>query len=222
MGSHVPSSKKTKVRSKSGVSFVYFDINGCLVGFFHHAFTRLGEISGAPADVIETAFWHYNDEACRGDMTMEEFNRSFAREIGLETVDWTEYYMEAIKPIAGMDELVRWASEHYRVGLLTNIMPGFIRVMRERGVLPDVQYDAIIDSSEVHTIKPEAKIYEIAVQKAACPASEILLIDDSRTNLMAAEKQGWHVLWFNDYEPEASISRVRGALEPAATQSGNL
>ena len=212
---HSAPNKNAKVRSKSGVSFVYFDINGCLVGFFHHAFTRLGEVSGASADVIETTFWRYNDEACRGAMGMDEFNRKFASAIGLDSVDWMEYYLEAIKPISGMDEMVRWASEHYRVGLLTNIMPGFVRVMRERGVLPDVEYDVIIDSSEVRAIKPEAKVYEIAAQKAACPANEILLIDDSRTNLMAAEKQGWHVLWFNDYEPEASIKRIHGALEPA-------
>jgi FMN phosphatase YigB (HAD superfamily)/DNA-binding XRE family transcriptional regulator len=207
--------KAAKGRSKSGVSFVYFDINGCLVGFFHSAFTRLEELTGAPADVIETAFWHYNDEACRGDMTMEEFNRNFAREIGLETVDWMQYYLEAIRRIDGMDEMVRWASEHYRIGLLTNIMPGFVAVMRERGLLPDVKYDIIVDSSEVRAIKPEAHIYEIAEEKANCPASEILLIDDSRTNLMAAEKHGWHVLWFNDYEPEPSIKRIRRTLEPA-------
>src|SRR3954471_18369547 len=30
-----------KKRSKNGVRFVYFDINGCLIRFFHPAFTRL-------------------------------------------------------------------------------------------------------------------------------------------------------------------------------------
>jgi transcriptional regulator with XRE-family HTH domain len=30
-----------KKKSKSGVSFVYFDINGCLVGFFHRAFGKI-------------------------------------------------------------------------------------------------------------------------------------------------------------------------------------
>ena len=114
-----------------------------------------------------------------------------------------------------MHDVVRWASEGYRVGLLTNIMPGFVDVMRKQGILPNVEYDAIVDSSEVRAIKPEAKIYEVAVQKAACEPSEILLVDDSRTNLMAAEKQGWHVLWFDDYRPEESIKRIKDALEPA-------
>jgi FMN phosphatase YigB (HAD superfamily)/DNA-binding XRE family transcriptional regulator len=201
-----------KKRSKSGVGFVYFDINGCLVRFYHRAFTRLAEASGAPADVIETAFWHYNDEVCRGDMTMDDFNKAFAQDIGLDTLNWMEYYLETIDPIDEMHDLLKWASQNYRIGLLTNTMPGFIDVMRKRGLLPDVRYDVIIDSSVVNAIKPEAKIYEVAAKQAGCPPSEILLIDDARTNLMAAEKQGWHVLWFDDYNPNESISRIKDAL----------
>jgi len=204
-----------KLRSKSGVSFVYSDINGCMVRFYHRAFTRLAEVSGAPADIIETTFWHYNDDVCRGDMTMDEFNQAFADALGLEHLNWLEYYLEAIDPIEEMHEVVRWAGQNYKIGLLTNIMPGFIDVMRKQGILPNVEYDVIIDSSEVRSIKPEAAIYDIATQRAACPASEILLVDDARTNLMAAEKQGWHVLWFDDYRPEESVSRIKDALEPA-------
>lgn len=204
-----------KQRSKSGVTFVFFDINGCLVRFYHRAFTRLAEVSGASADVIETTFWHYNDEACRGDMTMDEFNAAFAKALGLEQLNWLDYYLEAIDPIEEMHDVVRWASENYKVGLLTNIMPGFVEIMRAQGILPNVHYDAIVDSSEVRAIKPEAKMYEIATQRADCLPSEILLVDDARTNLMAAERQGWHVLWFDDYTPEESIKRIKDALEPA-------
>jgi FMN phosphatase YigB (HAD superfamily) len=214
MGSSAGSSLR-KRRSKSGISFVYFDINGCLVRFYHRAFTRLAEVSGAPADVIETTFWHYNDEACRGDMTMDEFNQTFAKALGMEKVDWLEYYLEAIDPIEPMHELLRWVSENYKVGLLTNIMPGFVTEMQKRGVLPNVPYDVVIDSSVVRAIKPETKIYEVASKEAACPPAEILLIDDARTNLMAAEKHGWRVLWFDDYRPEESIGRIKDALELA-------
>src|SRR5690348_7021180 len=52
----------TKATSKSGIKFVYFDINGCLVHFFHRAFMRLAEETGISADIIETTFWLYNDE----------------------------------------------------------------------------------------------------------------------------------------------------------------
>ncbi|HEX8762711.1 MAG TPA: helix-turn-helix domain-containing protein [Candidatus Saccharimonadales bacterium] len=204
-----------KQRSKSGISFVYFDINGCLVRFYHRAFTRLAEVSGASTDVIETAFWHYNDEVCRGEMTMDEFNEAFAKDLGLESVNWPEYYLETVEPIEEMQTLIRWAAQHYRIGLLTNTMPGLVELMLQRGLLPSVAYEVIIDSSKVGAIKPEAKIYDIAARKAECPSGEILLIDDARVNLMAAEKQGWRVLWFDDYRPDESIARIRSALELA-------
>lgn len=206
---------RAKRRSASGVSFVYFDINGCLVRFFHRAFTELSMLSGAPADVVETAFWHYNDRVCRGDMTMDQFNAALAKELGIDHVDWIDYYMEAIEPIPVMHEIATWAADHYRIGLLTNIMPGFIEVMRKKGLIPDLHYDVIVDSSEVGAIKPEAKIFETATKKANVPPAEILLVDDSRSNLMAAEKQGWHVLWFDDYRPDESADKVREALTPA-------
>ncbi len=203
-----------KKRSKSGVRFVYFDVNGCLVRFFHRAFTQLAQETGAPADIIESTFWHYNDQVCRGEMTVEEFDKIFAQRIGMPTLDWLDYYLEAIDPIKEMSSLLEWAAVNYNVGLLSNIMPGFIDAMMAREILPSVPYSAIIDSSVVGTIKPEPEIYQIAAEQANVKPNEILLVDDSRANLMAAEKMGWHVLWFDDYRPAESAAHVRQALEP--------
>jgi FMN phosphatase YigB (HAD superfamily) len=214
--SPLPRDSGVKKRSKSGITFVYFDINGCLVRFFHRAFIRIGEDTGAPADVVETTFWHYNDQVCRGDISLDEFNQNLTRDLGSPTpLDWTEYYMEAVEPIPVMHELVRWAAANYRIGLLTNLMPGYVKIMLDKGLLPNVPYDAIVDSSDVHAIKPEAKIYTLATNKAGCPAGEILLLDDSRVNLMAAEKHGWRVLWVDDYRPDEAAERIRSSLEPA-------
>ncbi len=209
-----PLPETPKKRSKSGVRFVYFDINGCLVRFFHPAFTRLAADTGKTADIIETAFWHLNEEACRGDITMSEFNDAFAERLAIEPVDWQSYYFEAIDPVEEMQELLRWAADNYHVGLLSNIMPGFIDRMLREGVLPQVQYTQIIDSSVVKTIKPEPQIFELAQEHAGVDAAEILLVDDSRSNLMSAEKQGWKVLWFDASRPDESVSRIRTALDP--------
>jgi FMN phosphatase YigB (HAD superfamily)/DNA-binding XRE family transcriptional regulator len=199
-------------RSKSGISFVYFDVNGCLVRFYHRAFTRIAEDSGRSADVVESAFWHLNDAVCRGDLSMAEFNRDLGKKFELPGFDWSSYYLTAVEPIPQMHELAVWASEHYQIGLLTNITPGLVDTMLERGLLPKAPYAVIIDSSIVHAIKPEPTIYEIAQARSGVQATEILLVDDSRPNIMAAEKLGWKVLWFDDYRPEESVARVRDAL----------
>lgn len=203
-----------KKRSKSGIRFVYFDINGCLVRFFHRAFTRLAAETGQSADLIETTFWHYNDAVCRGEMTMDDFNSRFAERLGIDHLNWIEYYLGAVDPISEMQELLKWAADHYHVGLLSNIMPGFIEEMLNRNILPKLNYAAIIDSSKTGAIKPELQIYEAAQFYTNCLPEEVLLVDDSRANIMAAERFGWHVLWFDDYRPDESVERVRTALEP--------
>ncbi len=205
--------KQTKKRSKNGIEFVYFDINGCLVHFYHRAFSALADSTGVSVDTIETTFWKYNDLVCRGDMSIAEFNNILGDKLKLKNLDWTKYYMEAVEPINETAELVRWAAKHFRVGLLSNIMPGFIDEMLERGLLPDIEYDAIIDSSKTGHIKPEEEIYKKAQELSVANSEEILFVDDSRANVMAAGQMGWHVLWFDDSHPSESVERVKQALE---------
>lgn len=209
------SSATTKKRSKSGVRFVYFDINGCLVRSFQRSFSRMAEDSGTPVDVVETAFWRYNDQVCRGQMSLDDFNQALAEKFGT-MVDFANYYLEAVEPIPETQELLRWAAESYRVGLLTNIMPGLIDALFERKILPDIAFDAIIDSSKVGAVKPEDKIYEIAQDWASTAPEEILFVDDSHSNLVPAINRGWHAMWFDDFQPEESVARIRQALEPEA------
>lgn len=208
-----PASAKVYKQSKSGVRFVYFDVNGCMVRFFHRAFARLADDSGAPASLIETTFWRYNDAVCRGELSLDEFNTILAERLGVESIDWQEYYLGSVDPIDEIRDVAAWASEHYKIGLLSNIMPGFLDAMRERDILPRLPYATIVDSSVVGAIKPEAKIYDIAASQAQAAPEEILLVDDSRTNLMAASHAGWQTLWFDDYRPDESVDRIREALE---------
>jgi FMN phosphatase YigB (HAD superfamily) len=207
-----PKPKPAKKVSKSGISFVYFDINGCLVRFFHQAFSRLAHETGVPVDQIETTFWHYNDEVCRGDMTLAEFNAAFAKRLNVPSIDWQSYYLDAVEPISEMQTFLPWAAEHYKIGLLSNIMPGLIEALQTAGKIPTLPYDSVVDSSVVKAIKPEASIYQIAQTQAKVPVEQILFVDDSRTNLMAAEKMGWHVMWFDDYRPAESVEHIRQAL----------
>ncbi|MDZ7785891.1 MAG: HAD-IA family hydrolase [Candidatus Saccharibacteria bacterium] len=205
--------KTSKKISKAGTRFVYFDINGCLVRFFHRAFASLAEQSGAKADAVEAIFWHYNDTVCRGEMSIDEFNGILNKKLGCERLDWREHYLDAVEPIEEMTDLVKWAAEHYHIGLLSNIMPGLIAAMTERDMLPRADYDAIIDSSSVKAIKPEQHIFDVALEKSGVEPHEILFVDDSRTNIMAAERDGWKVMWFDDYRPDESAERIRKALE---------
>jgi HAD superfamily hydrolase (TIGR01509 family) len=201
-----------KKRSKNGVRFVYFDVHGTLVRYYQRAFTDAGEELGVPADRVETSFWRHNDDICSGAMNFEQFNSAIAAELNVPSFDWRKYYMSNIEPIPGVADLVHWVAGNYEIGILSNNMPGFIDELRSREVIPKADYKVIIDSSLLHMVKPGPKIYEKAIELAAMQPNEILLIDDTRPFLTAADRTGMQIQWFNDLEPEDSISRVKQAL----------
>ncbi len=207
-----PDAPKEKRTSKNGVKFVYFDMNGCLVRAATSAFARLAEESGAAPDTVETVFWQYNDAVCRGDKTIDELNTALAQRLGI-MVDWYQYYLDAQEAMPGMHELVAWVADNYRVGILTNTMPGLMQDMVGKGLVPSVPYEVIIDSSEVKAIKPEDAIYKAATERSGVAPSEILLIDDDRPNLVAANRFGWHTMKFQSYQPDEAIAAIYTALQ---------
>jgi putative hydrolase of the HAD superfamily len=208
-----PALSAPKKRSKSGITFVYFDVNGVLVRFYHKAFTEIARQAGRSTDIIETLYWRYNDAAISGQMSIEDFNMALGQEFGIEGFDWAAYYLSNVEQMPNIKELVEWAAEHYEIGLISNTMPGFIEQLKQRKIIPDVNYKVIVDSSKVGMIKPDPKIYAVAQELAAVEPKEILTIDDSRSNLVAADRAGWHVVWFDEMDPQESVERARTTLE---------
>ena len=213
-GPLAPATRRQLRVTKSGVKFIYFDVNGCLIRFYQRAFGQIAEAYDIPADVVETAFWHYNDAACRGEYTPDDFNQALATRIGIPKLDWASYYLAAAEKIQEMHDLVRWTANHYKVGLLTNIMPGLLQGLKSLDKVPALPYDATVDSSELGVIKPEASIYAIAEERSGVDPSEILFIDDTKANLTAVEARGWHVIWFDYGRPAESVAEIRQVLEP--------
>ena len=204
-----------KTPADESIQFLFCDINGVLVRFFQRAFVEVAEQYGVSLDKVESTFWHYNDAGNRGEMTVDEFEKAVAQALNIPEFDWKSRYLKTVEPITAMHDCLRAVSKDTKVGLLSNIFAGFIDAMMEHKLVPKLNYECIVDSSQVGAIKPEAKIYEIAEKMAGYSGSEILFIDDSRTNLMAAERFGWRVLWFDDYRPEESVKRVKAALKSA-------
>jgi FMN phosphatase YigB (HAD superfamily)/DNA-binding XRE family transcriptional regulator len=202
----------SKKRSRTGVRFVYFDVNGVLVRFFHRAFTQITDDTGARADLAENLFWRHNDALCRGQMSLQELNEIFDKGLNTQGFNWENYYMGSVEPMPEMKEFVDWCAEHYSVGLLSNTAPGFLDEMRSRQLIPDLKYDAIADSSNIGAVKPEPKIFEAAQELAGVEPNEILLIDNERPNLTAADKAGWQVLSFDDFDPAGGIAQAREIL----------
>lgn len=199
--------------SKSGIKFVYFDVNGVLVRYYQRAFTSIAFDFNVSPERVEDIFWQYEDRLVRGQMSMAEFNSILVTNIGNQGVDWEKYYLDNIEPNESMKQMVEWTAGNYKIGLLTNNFPGMTRSMLAKKILPDVNYWSVVDSSEVKTAKPEEAIFQKATQMAGVEPNKILLIDDERPNVIAAQRMGWRVMWFDDYNQESNEAKIKQMLE---------
>jgi putative hydrolase of the HAD superfamily len=84
-----------------------------------------------------------------------------------------------------------------------------------RSMLPvDEIFEEIVDSAFVGCRKPEARIYELTLERIGMPAEECLFIDDLEPNVAGAEAAGMKAVHFRDNEQ--AIGEIRAALGAAA------
>jgi HAD superfamily hydrolase (TIGR01509 family) len=84
----------------------------------------------------------------------------------------------------------------YTVGILTNVPRSLIeRIAGDRLPL----FDTVIISSDVKLIKPDPRMFALAIQKAGCDPQDILFIDDRHANVEAAQAAGLKALTYTDF-----------------------
>jgi len=206
-----PTAATTKKVSKTGVRFVYFDISGVLTNFSHKIFVDIARDASLPLDTVETNYWRYNDRLDKGQISLAELNKTLGEAFRLPNFDWEKYYFNNLTPLRQGRALFDWAARYYEVGLFSNHI--FIGKMQQKGLVPSQGVAAIIDSSQEGYVKPEAKIYKIAQKRAGVPPEQILLIDNERPNLIAADQLDWQTAWFNEFHADESAERIKKLLE---------
>ena len=73
-------------------------------------------------------------------------------------------------------------------------------------------FQDMVISGEVGVIKPDRRIFQLLLHKAARPAGQCLLIDDSPVNIAAAQDLGFQTIQFHNPEQLAAELVSRGLL----------
>jgi len=95
-------------------------------------------------------------------------------------------------------EFLRSLRGTYKTGLISNAW-GDLRQYIVREKIDDA-FDHMIISAEVGAVKPEAKIYQIALEQAGVRANEAVFVDDFEANIEGCEKVGMQGIYFKDSE----------------------
>jgi FMN phosphatase YigB (HAD superfamily) len=94
--------------------------------------------------------------------------------------------------------------QNFSLGLLTNMYSGMLNRIRDANLLPNVEWDVIVDSSIVNMVKPNKDIYELAQSKANVLPSEILFIDNLQKNVDMASDLGWKTFLYDPSDHKKS------------------
>ncbi len=92
-------------------------------------------------------------------------------------------------------DYVRRLRARYRTAMLSNSWARDGRAMAEKFGFADC-FDAFVTSAEVGVMKPDPRIYHIAMQRLGASPSESVFVDDFAENVEAACRLGMHVIHF--------------------------
>lgn len=146
-----------------------------------------------------------------GKISSDEFFRRLAAAIGKPELgsQWRREFVPGFSRIEPSFKLVDELKGKYRLAVLTNAKTGLWDEWQE-GKLREY-FEVIVDSAEVHVLKPDEKIYRILLERLKLPAEECLFIDDFAEYVEAAKQLGFQTVHFTD--PEESVKEIRRILE---------
>ena len=74
----------------------------------------------------------------------------------------------------------------------------------------DDAFDHMVISAEVGVVKPEAKIFQIALEQAKVKPKEMVFVDDFAVNIEGCKKLGIKGILFRD--PDSVIKQIQAML----------
>jgi putative hydrolase of the HAD superfamily len=152
----------------------------------------------------------------RGEISEDEFIERL--EDGLESIldhrphlhHFRQKFWGALHPNEEMIALMReLKASGLKMAMLTNNVREWEPLWRS--MLPvDEIFEEIVDSAFVGCRKPEARIFELTLERIGLPAEACLFIDDLEPNIEGAEAAGMSAVHFRDNAQ--AIAEIRAAL----------
>ncbi|MBT3249329.1 MAG: HAD-IA family hydrolase [Candidatus Pacebacteria bacterium] len=201
------------------IKFVYFDVGGVLIVDFtnNNKWTEMKKDLGVnikTEKAFDSIWKKYRRKLCVG-FDIDTIIPEFENETGLKFPNgysMLEDFVNRFEQNPSIWPAINLAKKNYKAGLLTNMYPRMLDLIKKNELFPDIDWDVIIDSSLVGSKKPDDQIFEIAEEKSGVKPEEILFIDNLLHNTQAAEKRGWQAYTYDDQNPHKSSKELLDIL----------
>jgi epoxide hydrolase-like predicted phosphatase len=184
------------------VRAIFFDLGGVIVRTEYQAPREhwAERLNTTYEDLYRIVFESETSrQASLGSITTEAHWQAVTRRLGRPASEAKAIHAEFFAGDIVDKELVafiRSLRPRFKTGVISNAWPDMREYLAENDL--DNAFDAVTVSAEVGIMKPDAKIYEIALGSLRASAGEAVFVDDTAANVQAAQALGMRGVLFKD------------------------
>lgn len=194
---------------------IIFDFGGVLVRMIDdRPRLKLAEQLGVPLSRLDDLVYFSESakKASKGEIKVGQHWEAVGEALGIQPEDmpgFLEQYWSADDVNWGLLKYIRGLHPQYKVGLLSNAWSDLRQTMHERWNM-DILFDDLVISAEVGIVKPDPRIFHLALERLGVQPEEAAFIDDTPMNVEAARQQGLAAIQFLDNQQ--TLSDLQGLI----------
>jgi epoxide hydrolase-like predicted phosphatase len=135
----------------------------------------------------------------KGEITTGELIVFIRGQLGLapdEYTDLEERFFAGDQVDYELVDFIRSLKPKYQIGIISNAWPGVDNQLEIWGIRD--AFDVIIGSGDIGIMKPDSKIYQLALEKLGVNPEESVFVDDFIENINGARDFGMNGVYFQN------------------------
>ena len=187
------------------IKAIYFDLGGVLVRTEDRApRSRLAAQLGMTSEALEELV--FGGESGRkgqlGEISAAQQWAYVCRQINWPQANWRDLeadFFSGDRLDIELVDYIRRLQGRYKTGVISNALSDVRAAIDNQWHMADA-FDAITISAEVGVMKPDARIFHIALQSLGVQPAEAVFVDDFPHNVEGARAVGMHAIQFRNSE----------------------
>lgn len=227
------------------IKAVFFDLDDTLFDHLHSTRAGLQAVCEAypvlqqrSIDVLFADYTRLLDEVhlrvLQGELSIDEARRERFRRFFLLHAPDTENLLSVVEHaallhreqyqanrqvVAGAIALLEHLHAHVKIVVVTNNIVAE-QIDKLRYLKLEHLVDELVTSEETGFIKPDPRIFQVALERCVCRADEVVVVGDSwKSDILGAQQAGIRAIWLNRTGlpcPDPQLALELQALEPLA------
>ena len=188
--------------AKKEIKAIVFDIGGVVTKPHKINLSRiLSEYYKISLSKFSGAIFRKWDKMLTGKTSMKQYYRYITARLNIKDTNkfekkWESLMKKHVEPNKEMQLLIKDIRKNYKIIAFTNVSKDVERIGIKKGIYD--HFHIKVCSCNEGMKKPEKEFYKLLIKKSQCKPQELVFIDDSKNNLIPAQKLGIQTIHFKN------------------------